>query len=237
MKYTYLLINFFTVLIPFLFSFHPKLKFNRHFKAYFMANIVSASCFIIWDIAFTSLGVWGFNPSYIIGIYIFHLPIEEVLFFFCIPFACIFTYHCLNLFFYIVWKPSFENIFILIFTCTLLLIGVCYLDRLYTAVTFISTAFLILIFKFVLKIKWLPKIFIIYLVLLLPFFIVNGILTGTGIDEAVVWYNNTENLSIRLFTIPVEDVIYGFELIVLTIFFYQIFDKSFSENKIQSISD
>ena len=52
---------------------------------------------------------------------------------------------------------------------------------------------------------------------LIPFFIVNGILTGTGIDQEVVWYNNTENLGIRMGTIPVEDSLYSLSLMLMNI--------------------
>jgi lycopene cyclase domain-containing protein len=54
--------------------------------------------------------------------------------------------------------------------------------------------------------------------MLIPFFIVNGILTGSFIENEVVWYNDFENLGIRLFTIPIEDTVYAFTLILLNLF-------------------
>jgi lycopene cyclase domain-containing protein len=56
-----------------------------------------------------------------------------------------------------------------------------------------------------------------YLVMLIPFFIVNGILTGTGLEEPVVWYKPEEIAGIRMLTIPVEDVFFGMLLILLNV--------------------
>lgn len=227
MKFTYLLVNILTVIVPLIFSFHSKIKFNKYFGAYFTANIISAICFLIWDAAFTAKGVWGFSDAYTLGFRIFNLPIEEILFFFCIPFACVFTYYFLNKFYKIEWNRKFENIFVLFLSITLITIGSIHSDKLYTSVTFISTGLMLLTFKYIFKIEWLHKILSVYSLLLFPFLIVNGILTGYGLLEPVVWYNNAENLSIRILTIPIEDAVYGFELVTLTIFIHEKFNSLF----------
>ena len=217
----YLLINICSVSIPYIFSFHRKINFQRQWHAAFPAILITALCFVAWDIVFTERGIWGFNPDYISGLYLFNLPVEEVLFFICIPYACLFTYHCLSLFFSLQWKTRSVQIVCITLALLLMVISTLYMDRAYTFVTFISTAVLLLLLQFVFKVTWLGKLFSIYPVLLIPFFIVNGILTGTGPDAPVVWYNDAENMGIRLLTIPVEDVVYGFELIMLNVLFFE----------------
>ena len=225
MKFLYLLVAFFTVIVPVIFSFHPKIKFYKTWKAFFLASIPVAIIFIIWDSIFTNIGVWNFNPRYISGIYFLRLPVEEILFFICIPFSCVFTYYCLNKFYNLAWKPKTENIFCLILAIFLLAIGFIFLGKLYTSVTFISAGFVCVLLKFVFKIDWFGKAVSVYAMLLVPFLIVNGILTGTGLEEPVVRYNNSENLHFRLFTIPIEDVFYGFEMFLLNLWIYLHFTK------------
>ncbi len=225
MKFTYLLINFFTVIVPLIFSFHPKIRFDKKWVYFFGGNLIVSILFICWDAYFTSIGVWSFNEKYVTGINLLGLPIEEILFFICIPFSCVFTYHSLTKFYRFEWNAKSESVFCIIFSTALLVIGIINLDKLYTSVTFISTAIVCLLLKFILKINWIGKAFSVYAVLLIPFLIVNGLLTGTGLEEPVVLYNNQENLGIRIFTIPVEDVFYGFELILLNLFFYYQWQK------------
>jgi lycopene cyclase domain-containing protein len=228
MHSTYLLINIFSAIVPFLFSFYPAIRFNKHFRAFFAGNLIAAACFIAWDLLFTAWGVWGFNDRYILGPKLYNLPAEEVLFFICIPFACVFTYHCFNTFYRITWPKTTERTVIVVLSVLLLVIGIIHTGKAYTSVTCISTAILLTALEFVFKVKWLPGFLSIYPLLLIPFFIVNGLLTGTGLEQPVVWYNNDENVSIRVLTIPVEDFVYGLEMLLFNVFFYEKFKPLFN---------
>lgn len=220
MKYLYLLVDFFTIVIPLIFSFHPKIEFYKTWKEFFLAAIPVAVIFIAWDSIFTHLGVWDFNPRYVTGIYFLNLPVEEILFFICIPYSCVFTFYCLDQFYKLAWPSLIEDIFCIVFSVLLIIAGFIFKNKYYTSVTFFSTAFVCLFLKFILKINWFGKAVSVYIILLVPFLIVNGILTGTGLEEPVVRYNNSETLGVRLLTIPVEDIFYGFTLILLNLLIY-----------------
>lgn len=224
-QYTYLAINFFTIIICFIFSFHPKIKFHRHFKAFLLSSIVVALFFIAWDVWFTANGVWWFNDKYLIGKRLFGLPIEELLFFICIPFSCVFTYFCLDKFFKLDWKPSVEKVFVIISIISCLILAIIFRDKIYSFVTFLTTAITLIILYFVLKVKWIGKASFIYLVLMPGFLAVNGILTGTGLDSPIVNYNPEDFIGFRILTIPIEDTVYGYEMILWNLFFFHKFKK------------
>jgi lycopene cyclase domain-containing protein len=230
MKNLYLSIDLLTLSVPLLFSFHPKIRFDRTWKALFVAIGCVAVPFLIFDSLFTALGVWSFNPEYITGVRLINLPMEEILFFICIPYACLFTFYCLDKFLVLSWNPKAENIFCILFSAALLVAGFLSLQKIYTSSTFISTAVFCLLLKFVFHINWFGKAVSVYVILIFPFLLVNGILTGTGIEAPVVSYNPLYNLGIRVMTIPVEDFIYGFELFLLNLLLFLRLNKAFLRN-------
>lgn len=236
LQYTYLLINFFTVIICFVFSFHHKIKFNRHFGAFIKASLLVGFVFVLWDIWFTRHGVWWFNYRYLIGFKISELPIEEIMFFICIPFSCVFTYFCLDKFFKLDWKPQSEKIFVTITSILFVAIALFYHDRIYTFVTFLTSSVSLLLLYFVLKIKWMGKATVIYLLLMPGFLSVNGILTGTGLDSPIVNYNPQNFIGFRILTIPIEDVFYGYEMILWNLFFFYKFKGKESEPNLETAS-
>tara|TARA_B100000579_G_C22134421_1_gene533508 strand:- start:220 stop:477 length:258 start_codon:yes stop_codon:yes gene_type:complete len=64
-----------------------------------------------------------------------------------------------------------------------------------------------------------------FILIMIPFTIVNGALTGLFYEQLVVWYNNSENTGIRLFTIPIEDIIYAYQLILSNLVIFKIFQE------------
>ena len=220
-KWLYIFINLGAISIPFIAGFDKRLRFYKQWKFLFPAMLLTMLLFIPWDMAKTYLEVWGFNPRYLLGIYIGNLPLEEWLFFIAIPYACLFTYHSLN---YLVKKDhlgKYADNITLVLAILLLVIGLLNNGRLYTSVTFISTGIFLLFHRFVVKGDFMGRFYLMYLVTLFPFFIVNGLLTGSFIPEEVVFYDDTQNLGIRLGTIPVEDMVYGLLMLLMNVTWFE----------------
>lgn len=224
--YTYLLINILTIIICFVFSFDKRIQFNKYFGAFLKACIPVAAFFILWDVWFTKMGIWHFNNDYTIGLVIWGLPLEEWLFFFCIPFSCVFTYHCLNKFFNLNWADNYNRVIVWISLLVCVVVAIVFYEKTYTFVTAVVTGCTLFYLYFVEKATWIGRASFVYLVLMLGFFPVNGILTGTGLESLIVNYNSAEILNIRMLSIPIEDSVYGYTQFFLTIYFFKRFQKN-----------
>lgn len=224
--FTYLLILFFTVIICFIFSFDKRIRFDRQFGSFLKASVIVAIPFILWDIYFTKIGVWWFNYDYTIGLKLIGLPLEEWLFFIFIPFSCVFTFHCLDLFFDLSWADAFSNVIVFLFTVACILMALIHHDKAYTLATTAITSGVLIYLHFFKRATWTGRATFVYLILMAGFIPVNGVLTGTGIDSPIVNYNPKEFLQIRVLTIPVEDAVYGFAQFLLNICFFKIFQAA-----------
>jgi lycopene cyclase domain-containing protein len=221
MHYLYLLINLLSIIVPFIKSFDPRVDFYKKWKYLFPAIATVGSFFVIWDIIFTHWGIWGFNDRYLSGIHIVNLPLGEWLFFVIIPYCCIFVYEVMNYYVPQDILGKYARRITVFLIIGLGIVGVFTAWRWYTSLTFLLTVAFLLYHLLVLKVDYLGRFYLAMCVWLIPFFIVNGILTGSFIEEQVVWYNNAENLSIRMFTIPVEDTFYGMLLILMNTTIYE----------------
>lgn len=231
----YLLLNVIAISVPLLLSFDKKVHFHTHWKYFFPAMFLTLVIFITWDVIFTGHGVWGFNERYHADRTLFGLPMEEYFFFISVPYASIFSLYVMEAYFPGLRMNTKQVRWItILLVSSLLVLGIIYLGRVYTSVNFIFTAGLIGLVYFSRK-NLLSRFYIGYLVILVPFLIINGILTGSFIREQVVWYNDQENLGIRLGTIPFEDIFYGMSLILLNYYLTERFRDLASGEKRSSI--
>lgn len=205
---------------PLALSFDKKVAFYKNWKYLFPAMIIPALLYILWDFYFTAKGVWSFNEAYIIGIKLYNLPIEEVLFFFVVPYCCMFIYECIRSYFPRVLTIIWADKLLLILAVVLLIAGIINYNKYYSSWTFIFTSVFLIALHFINKKATIfnAGLFVVsYAVMLIPFLIVNGFLTAVP----VVLYNDAENLSFRIYTIPFEDIFYGMLLILLNAVIYE----------------
>lgn len=216
----YLLINIFIIIVPLVLLFEQKLKFYKKLPAVIISILVVSTVYIIWDSFATKAGDWAFNPKYLIGIYFFDLPLEEILFFITVPYSVIFIYETVK--FYLQEREIFFSRYIYFSVMILLIAGtILFAHQNYTMIVLIYC-----ITFFVLSLLFFPailksKIFwITILISYMPFLIVNYILTSLPI----VTYNSSTIWGNRFLTIPLEDFFYSFSMISLWLLVYLFAD-------------
>ena len=227
----YLFVLLGSLIIPLIYTAFVNDVIKRWWSFVISTSIV-AMVFLAWDYMFTTAGVWGFNSEYCLGYNLLGMPIEEWLFFIFIPFVSIFTHLILSS-----ELPNFKlqertsrvvSIALIITTSSVLALN---LDKLYTSINAL-VLLITLVLGSIFYPKKLQQFYMSFLVLMFPFLLVNGILTGMFTSEPVVWYNDLENLQKRILTIPIEDFGYAFSMLFCNL---MIFEALKSQQKDVSI--
>jgi lycopene cyclase domain-containing protein len=221
-RYLYLSLHIFTFFPIFLMSFDRKVAFYRSWRRLFPALLIVAFAFIGWDIWKTEAQVWGFNDRY----YLFrigNLPIEEWFFFITFPWAAVFIYECLNAYFP---KNEFFKRIEYPLSITLIffffLVAAFHIEKAYSFSTFMAAGLVLFChFLFSPNTVLRARFYRAFLVGLIPFILVNGILTGIATQEPIVVYNPAEYLGLRFLTIPFDDFAYNFALLLSVIGLYE----------------
>lgn len=219
--YTYFLILACSLAGPLVLSFDKKVAFYKKWKYVFAAMVLPAIFYLLWDGYFAGQGIWFFNAPYIATkTNLYNLPLEEVLFFFVVPYCCTFVYECICTYFPKLQSTKLaDNILWAIGLC-MFIVGFFTLKLRYTSYTAIFLGvfiFCVLAFRkyFV---SFNSTVFLVsYAIILIPFLIVNGFLTAIP----VITYNDADNLAIRIRTIPIEDVFYGMLMVMMNIVGYE----------------
>lgn len=219
----YLWLNIFTFSTFFL-SFDKKVAFYKKFIPLLCSIIILMMIFIPWDIYFTSINVWGFNSLYISDFKIFNLPIEEWLFFITVPYSCVFIHHVLLAYFKNPFKKMDTTLIWRILSIILIVMAIINNKQYYTLTSCLLSGITVLTLTFINQF-FLKQFLFTYLVCLIPFTVINGILTGSFIEQEVVWYNNRHFSGIRFLTIPIEDFAYNLLMLVSCTYFTHYFSN------------
>jgi lycopene cyclase domain-containing protein len=222
--WVYASLMLFTLLGPLSRSFEKRIAYYRSFDSLIKAIAPVFVFFVGFDMLFTQAGIWGFNERYLLGWKLGVLPVEEVSFFILVPFACVFVQQVVDYFIpseppawvaekwapFLVWFP--------------LGLAVLNFGRWYTvfAMALLGLSFAWLHYK--LRAPWLARFIRGYAWVLVPFLAINGVLTGTGLDEPVVWYNSDHHLNKRILSIPFEDAFYGMAMMLLVRWGYEHYE-------------
>jgi len=181
-----------------------------------IAIVFPAIPFLLWDALVTGAH-WHFNPKYVSGIKIINLPIEEILFFITVPFACLFTWEM------IIRRAKEKQIYMHWLRLLLYLAlpaGIYFfsIGKQYTGLTLSFLFIANLVDQFLKTNLLFDKRFYFYLLLIVIFTLIfNGYLTW----RPVVTYGVEYQLDFRIITIPVEDFFYGISLLWMNTSLYK----------------
>lgn len=222
-NFSYLAINIFICIVPILFSFEKKILFYRNYKIFIPSILIISIAFIVVDSLAAFYGIWSFNSNYVIGIKLFSLPIEEILFFVTAQYSSIFIYEVLR--YYYKQDKVEKKYFYLIIGLFFIILSLLLKEHLYTFFVIFTFGLLMVALFFDKKIFPNSFYFIFISIEMIPFLIVNSFLTALPI----VKYNTNAILNIRFYTIPLEDFVYLLILVTSSILIYQKMKNIFDE--------
>lgn len=217
----YLLFDILYLTIPLIFSFSGKAPFFRKWKYLWVSTLATGIIFFAWDAAFTASGVWEYNPDHLVGWYILGVPLEEVLYYVCIPYAGVFVYHTLThaierdyIYFHHELISSALSILFMV-------LGLYHMDKAFTGTVFIGSAMFLAFQMIILKPRYMSRFYFatpFILLLLIPHAL---LITGQFSIQLLVWHDINETLGIRLGTAPVEVLLFGWLLILVNVTVYE----------------
>ncbi len=217
-NYTFLIILSLIFIAPLIFSFTGKSGFLQKLRYAMPAIFISGFMFLLWDIRFTQVGIWSYREEYTVGLFHKGLPIEEWFFYLVIPYSALFVYEIIKTRFSTL---NFNNISTAISLALIVCLGIVaymYRIRLYTFFCFFFTTIYLgyTIFRKQFK-PHLTHFFLSYIIMLVPYLLLNGILTWNMAIE----YHQEQVLNIWLWMVPVENLVYLFLLMLINITVYE----------------
>ncbi|MGA1873564.1 MAG: lycopene cyclase domain-containing protein [Thermoplasmatota archaeon] len=222
--YLYLYLNILIIFFPLVLSFDKKVRFHKRWLPFLFSFLTVGVAFILWDVYATAKGHWSFNEEYIMGVKVMGLPVEEIMFFFTVPYACLFTYESLS--YYLKdWKVLYGPWPYVIAGALLILSGLAYLAQGYTTIVLVQMGLLSLLLPLLARPLVSSRIFWVYIVVTLGLFLLfNMVLTAVPVvryGPEHIW-GGDGLFNGRFFTIPLEDFFYNISMLVWYLLAYRL---------------
>ncbi len=218
----YLFLLMVYLIIPVVMSWQKKVRFVFQLRYLLPAILFSGAIFGIWNMRFTELGIWSFNPDYLTGLEVMKVPIEEWLSFLIIPLSSVYVYEWLKI---RLEKFEHANAFLLVslvlFTLSAVL-AYYYRQSMFTFFTFFLTAIYLgyTVFRNRFK-KHYTKFYLAFGITLIPYLFVSAILNTM---PAVV-YNTSHIIGAGIVGVPVEKLAYLFLMLLMNITIYEYLNE------------
>ena len=205
----YLLLDILVILFPLLLSFDRKVAFYRRWPAAGISIALVGAVYILWDVFAARRGDWRFSEEYTGELRIAGLPLEEILFFVVVPYACIFILEVVRAYFP-ERRFTFPRGAFAVLGSVMLAAALIFYRHPYTLTVFAVTAAFFFIAGLIARVQLGRRSFWLSLAIsYVPFVIANGVLTGMP----VVLYGEDHILGIRIGSIPLEDFFYSFTML------------------------
>lgn len=219
MAYTFLLINLFLILIPFLLASDKKVMLVEHLKSMIFSSLIVTVFFSEIAVSLIKLNAWSFNLAYLTGVTYRQLPLEMYLFIFAFSFAGLGIYNYLN---YKFPKNDLQKYSLAI---SHLLMGVCIAmlffayAKWYTAITFASLMLLLIGVEYINTYRFMYKFYRAFVVLLIPFYCCYWLICNLPIIQ----FEPKENVNFDLAKIPFESYFFTLAMFLLGVYLLEVF--------------
>lgn len=217
MKFAFLFLTLGLIVFPYFLHLDKKILNKETFKATISASLVSAIIFSAITLAMQLAGLLFFNIDSTIGVVIGHIPLELYLLNFSFSFAAVSVYQYFNIRFP---KNDLQKYSLAVSN---LLLGLCVAflffgyTKWYTLLTFATLAIVLFSIEYIGRLRFMYKAYRAFLVMLVPFYLVYGILFWNGVLHVA------ENQLTGMFVakIPIENHFVALSMLLVSVYIFE----------------
>jgi len=219
MKSAFLLSALGLFVLPLILYLHKKIFKDGNFQAALGASLISAIIFSTLVVVLQLLGVLIYNTDKTIGVLFKDIPLEQYLLNFSFSFAAVSLYQYLNVRFP---KNDLQQYSLAVSN---LLLGLCIAflffgySKWYTLLTFSTLLLVLFLIEYVGKLRFMYRAYRAFVVMLVPFYLVYGILFWNGILK--VSQNGLFGLYIA--KIPLENHFITLSMVLVSVYMFEFF--------------